>query len=152
MAAESSAGTATSVRRVHCYVVKPNRRRSGGAGRGTRCGRMAAGANRRVVRRSATSAREPVSSPRRQNGRRETYVVDLRPSDLDPYPRLGRDLAAAELWDQSLARSLERGRREKGSRSNVKRRKGTSLALGAAMLAAPVMPAFAGGGSSARGG
>src|SRR3954463_16808319 len=46
-------------------------------------------------RRSATSAREPVSSPRRRNGRRETYVVDLRPSDLDPYPRLGRDLATA---------------------------------------------------------
>src|SRR3954469_23249456 len=103
-------------------------------------------------RRSATSAREPVSSPRRQNGRRETYDVDLRPSDLDPYPRLGRDLGALELWDQPLARSLQRRGLERASRSNVKRRKGTSLAVGAAMLASPVMPAFAGGGSSARGG
>ncbi|MEA2385505.1 MAG: hypothetical protein QOH72_5476, partial [Solirubrobacteraceae bacterium] len=78
--------------------------------------------------------------------------MDLRPSDLDPYPRLGRDLGAPDLWDQSLARSLQRRRLERASRSNVKRRKGTSLAVGAAMLASPVMPAFAGGGSSARGG
>src|SRR3954452_22858820 len=151
MGAQGSGGTATSGRRVHCYVVKPNRRRSGGAGRGTRCGRMAAGANRRVLRRSATSAREPVSSPRRHNGRRETYVVDHRPSDLDPYPRLGRDLATAELWDQSLARSRQRRRLERASRSHRQRRKGTSLAVGAAMLAAPVVPAFAGS-SSGRGG
>src|SRR4051794_21160391 len=101
-------------------------------------------------RRSATSAREPVSSPRRHNGRRETYVVDSRPSDLDPYPRLDRDLAAAEVWDQSLARSRQRRRLEQASRSSRQRRKGTSLAVGAAMLAAPVVPAFAG--SAGRGG
>src|SRR4051794_28371756 len=106
---------------------------------------MAAGANRRVPRRSATSAREPVSSPRRHNGRRETYVVDHRPSDLDPYPRHGRALATLELWEQSLARSRQRRRLEQASRSHRQRRKGTSLAVGAAMLAAPVMPAFAGG-------
>src|SRR3954451_11324881 len=151
MGAQGSGGTATSGRRVHCYVVKPNRRRSGGAGRGTRCGRMAAGANRRVLRRSATSAREPVSSPRRHNGRRETYVVDSRPSDLDPYPRLDRDLAAAELWDQSLARSRQRRRLEQASRSHRQRRKGTSLAVGAAVLAAPVVPAFAGSSGRASG-
>src|SRR3954469_22750915 len=102
-------------------------------------------------RRSATSAREPVSSPRRHNGRRETYVVDLRPSDLDPYPRLDRDLAAAELWDQSLARSRQRRRLEQASRSNRQRRKGTSLAVGAAVLAAPVVPAFAGSSGRASG-
>src|SRR3954468_20859956 len=102
-------------------------------------------------RRSATSAREPVSSPRRHNGRRETYVVDLRPSDLDPYPRLDRDLAAAELWDQSLARSRQRRRRGGGSRSHRQRRKGTSLAVGAAVLAAPVVPAFAGSSGRASG-
>src|SRR3954467_12451010 len=149
MGAQGSGGTATSGRRVHCYVVKPNRRRSGGAGRGTRCGRMAAGANRRVLRRSATSAREPVSSPRRHNGRRETYVVDSRPSDRDPYPRLDRDLAAAELWDQSLARSRQRRRLEQASRSNRQRRKGAALAGGAGMLAGPGVPACAA--SSGRG-
>ena len=79
--------------------------------------------------------------------------MDLRPSDLDPYPRLGRDLAAAELWDQSLARSHQRRRLERVSRSHRQRRKGTSLAVGAAMLAAPVVPAFAGSrGASPRGG
>jgi murein DD-endopeptidase MepM/ murein hydrolase activator NlpD len=72
--------------------------------------------------------------------------VDHRPSDLDPYPRLGRDLAALELWDQSLERSRQRRRLERASRSHRQRRKGTSLAVGAAMLAAPVMPAFAGSG------
>src|SRR4051794_23958374 len=112
---------------------------------------MAAGANRRVPRRSATSAREPVSSPRRHNGRRETYVVDHRPSDLDPYPRHGRALATLELWEQSLARSRQRRRLEQASRSHRQRRKGTSLAVGAAMLAAPVMPAFAGSSGRASG-
>jgi len=77
--------------------------------------------------------------------------VDPRPSDLDPYPRFGRDLAAAELWDQSLARSRQRRRLERSSRSHRQRRKGTSLAVGAAMLAAPVVPAFASS-SSGRGG
>src|SRR3954464_12514197 len=151
MGGQGRGGTPTSVPRGHCYVVKPNRRRSGGAGRGTRCGRMAAGANRRVLRRSATSAREPVSSPRRHNGRRETYVVDSRPSDLDPYPRLDRDPPAAELWDQSLARSRQRRRLEQASRSHRQRRKGTSLAVGAAVLAAPVVPAFAGWSGRASG-
>jgi len=71
--------------------------------------------------------------------------VDHRPSDLDPYPRLGRDLAAGELWAQSLERSRQRRRLERASRSHRQRRKGTSLAVGAAMLASPVVPAFAGG-------
>jgi Meckel syndrome type 1 protein len=70
--------------------------------------------------------------------------VDLRPSDLDPYPRFGRDLATLALWDQSLERSRQRRRLEAASRSNRQRRKGTSIAVGAAMLAAPVVPAFAG--------
>lgn len=70
--------------------------------------------------------------------------MDHRPSDLDPYPRFGRDLGALELWDQSLERSRQRRRLEAASRSHRQRRKGTSLAVGAAMLAAPVVPAFAG--------
>src|SRR4051812_7739844 len=108
---------------------------------------MAAGANRRV----RGVARLPCASPSAHlvgaNGKRETYVVDHRPSDLDPYPRHGRDLATLELWEQSLARSRQRRRLEHASRSHRQRRKGTSLAVGAAMLAAPVMPAFAGGSS-----
>jgi murein DD-endopeptidase MepM/ murein hydrolase activator NlpD len=76
--------------------------------------------------------------------------VDHRPSDLDPYPRIGRDLAAGELWEQSLERSRQRRRLERASRSHRQRRKGTSLAVGAAMLASPVMPAFAG--SAGKGG
>ena len=71
--------------------------------------------------------------------------MDHRPSDLDPYPRFGRDLATLELWDQSLERSRQRRRLEAASRSHRQRRKGTSIAIGAAMLAAPVVPAFAGG-------
>ncbi len=71
--------------------------------------------------------------------------MDHRPSDLDPYPRFGRDLATLELWDQSLERSKQRRRLEAASRSHRQRRKGTSIAVGAAMLAAPVVPAFAGG-------
>jgi murein DD-endopeptidase MepM/ murein hydrolase activator NlpD len=78
--------------------------------------------------------------------------VDHRPSDLDPYPRAGRDLATLDLWDQSLERSRQRRRLEAASRSHRQRRKGTSLAVGAAMLASPVMPAFAGGGSRGSGG
>src|SRR4051812_3230916 len=116
---------------------------------------MAAGANRRV----RGVARLPCASPSAHlvgaNGKRETYVVDHRPSDLDPYPRLGRDLATLELWEQSLARSRQRRRLEQASRGHRQRRKGTSLAVGAAILAAPVMPAFAGGssrGSGASGG
>jgi murein DD-endopeptidase MepM/ murein hydrolase activator NlpD len=53
------------------------------------------------------------------------------------------------LWDQSLVRSRQRRRLERASRSHRQRRKGTSLAVGAAMLAAPVVPAFAS--SSGRG-
>ena len=67
--------------------------------------------------------------------------MDHRPSDLDPYPRVGRDLAALELWEASLERSRQRRRLEAASRSHRQRRKGTSLAVGAAMLAAPVVPA-----------
>ncbi|MEA2284974.1 MAG: hypothetical protein QOJ21_1017, partial [Solirubrobacteraceae bacterium] len=72
--------------------------------------------------------------------------MDTRPSDLDPYPQRGRDLAAEELWDQSRSRSRQRRRLAKAGRSHRQRRKGTSLAVGAAMLASPVMPAFAGSG------
>ena len=61
--------------------------------------------------------------------------MDHRPSDLDPYPRAGRDLAALELWDQSLERSRQRRRLIEKSRSHRQRRKGTSIAVGAAMLA-----------------
>src|SRR3954454_2593828 len=141
------------LRALLCRQAEPapfRGRRAGDPKRPWPQGRIAA-----FVRRSATSAREPVSSPRRQNGRRETCVVDSRPSDLDPYPRFGRDLGAAEVWDQSLARSQQRRRLERVSRSHRQRRKGTSLAVGAAMLAAPVVPAFAasrGGGSAPRGG
>jgi peptidoglycan hydrolase-like protein with peptidoglycan-binding domain len=78
--------------------------------------------------------------------------VDHRPSDLDPYPRTGRDLAAGEVWQQSLERSRQRRRLERASRSHRQRRKGTSLAVGAAMLASPVMPAFAGKGGGRAGG
>ena len=70
--------------------------------------------------------------------------MDHRPSDLDPYPRVGRDLAALDLWEGSLERSRQRRRLLAASRSHRQRRKGTSLAVGAAMLAAPVVPAFAG--------
>jgi hypothetical protein len=80
--------------------------------------------------------------------------VDLRPSDLDPYPLLGRDLAALELWDQSLARSRQRRRLERASRSHRQRARGRRSPWGAAMVAAPVVPAFAGsrgGPSSTRG-
>src|ERR1700754_1458285 len=136
-------------RRALLCVVKPNRRASGSAGRGTRSDLGRRGESPHS-RRSATSAREPVSSPRRRNGRRETYVVDHRPSDLDPYPRAGRDLAALQLWDQSLERSRQRRRLIAKSRSHRQRRKGASVAGGAAMLAAPVVPAFAG--STSRGG
>src|SRR4051812_7673871 len=112
---------------------------------------MAAGANRRV----RGVARLPCASPSAHlvgaNGKRETYVVDHRPSDLDPYPRFGRDLATLELWEQSLSRSRQRRRLEQASRSHRQRRKGTSLAVGAAMVAAPVMPAFAGGSSRGSG-
>src|SRR3954453_6718507 len=137
------------LRALLCRQAEPapfRGRRAGDPKRPWPQGRIAA-----FVRRSATSAREPVSSPRRQNGRRETCVVDSRPSDLDPYPRFGRAPGAAEVWDQSLARSQQRRRLERVSRSHRQRRKGTSLAVGAAMLAAPVVPAFAGS-SSGRGG
>ncbi|MDX6723593.1 MAG: hypothetical protein QOD73_1997 [Solirubrobacteraceae bacterium] len=70
--------------------------------------------------------------------------MDHRPSDLDPYPRAGRDLATLDLWEQSLDRSRQRRRLIKASRSNRQRRKGTSLAVGAAMLASPVVPPLAG--------
>src|SRR5215211_7116869 len=124
----------------------PNRRRSGGAGRGTRGGRRPQG---RIAARCGV-ARLPRASPSAHlagaERKKGDVVVDHRPSDLDPYPRLGRDLAAGELWEQSLERSRQRRRLERASRSHRQRRKGTSLAVGAAMLASPVMPAFAGSG------
>src|SRR4051794_3859015 len=121
---------------------------SGSAGRGNQCGRQAAGANRRVCGVARLPRASPSAHPVGANGRRETHVVDHRPSDLDPYPRTGRDLAQAALWGQSLERSRQRRRLERASRSHRQRRKGTSLAVGAAMLAAPVVPAFAGRGAA----
>src|SRR3954463_13451617 len=56
-----------------------------------------------------------------------------------------------EPWGQSLARSQQRRRLEQASRSHRQRRKGTSLAVGAAVLAAPVVPAFAGSSGRASG-
>jgi murein DD-endopeptidase MepM/ murein hydrolase activator NlpD len=79
--------------------------------------------------------------------------VDPRPSDLDPYPRGGRDLATLEIWEQSLARSRQRRRLHEASRSHRQRRRGTSMAVSAAMLASPMVPlAGAKGSTSARSG
>ena len=74
--------------------------------------------------------------------------MDPRPSDLDPYPRSDRDLAALDLWEQSLERSRQRRRLFEASRRNRQRRRGTSMAVSAAMLASPIVPSLAG----ARGG
>ena len=70
--------------------------------------------------------------------------MDHRPSELDPYPRGGRDLAALDLWERSLERSRQRRRLTEAGRSNRQRRRGTSMAVSAAMLAAPIVPAAGG--------
>jgi murein DD-endopeptidase MepM/ murein hydrolase activator NlpD len=65
--------------------------------------------------------------------------VDLRPSELDPYPRTERDLGSALLWDRSLHRSRRRRMRVRDARRNAPRQKGATLAAGAAILASPVL-------------
>ena len=77
--------------------------------------------------------------------------MDLRPSELDPYPRAQRDLSSALLWDKSLHRSRRRRMRERDARRNAPRQKGVTLAAGAAILASPVLTvASAASASSAR--
>ena len=51
-----------------------------------------------------------------------------------------RDLASAELWDESLARSLRRRQLVPGARRQVKRRKRLSIAVAAATMAGPGTP------------
>src|ERR1700752_3699115 len=86
-------------------------------------------------RRSATSPREPVSSPRRHKRRKGVRSVDARPSELDPYPRSDRDLGSAVLWERSRNRSQRRRERARRARREAPRRKGVTIATGAAILA-----------------
>ncbi len=53
---------------------------------------------------------------------------------------LVRDLGSIELWERSLARSVQRRRLLELGRSARRRRKSASLALSAALAAAPVLP------------
>src|SRR5918999_1085277 len=108
-------------------------------------GRIAVGG-----RRSAISQREPVSSPRRQGERRKGVPsVDVRPSELDPYPRAERDLGSAVLWQRSLHRSKRRRIRQRDARRNAPRQKGATLAAGAAILASPVLSPLTGAAGAA---
>jgi murein DD-endopeptidase MepM/ murein hydrolase activator NlpD len=70
--------------------------------------------------------------------------VDVRPSELDPYPRVERDLASAALWDRSLHRSRRRRVRKQEARRNAPRQKGVTIAAGAAILASPVLSPLGG--------
>jgi hypothetical protein len=74
--------------------------------------------------------------------------VDVRPSELDPYPRAERDLASAALWDRSLHRSRRRRIRKREARRNAPRQKGVTLAAGAAILATPVVSPLSGASAS----
>jgi hypothetical protein len=74
--------------------------------------------------------------------------VDVRPSELDPYPRAERDLASAVLWDRSLHRSRRRRIRKAEARRTAPRQKGATLAAGAAILASPVLGPLAGAASA----
>ena len=77
--------------------------------------------------------------------------MDLRPSELDPYPRAQRDMGSAVLWDKSLHRSRRRRMRVRDARRNAPRQKGVTLAAGAAILASPILTvASAASASSAR--
>ena len=76
--------------------------------------------------------------------------MDVRPSELDPYPRAGRDLGSAVLWERSLHRSQQRRVRALQARRNAPRQKGATLAAGAAILAAPMLNPLSGTASSAR--
>ena len=51
-----------------------------------------------------------------------------------------RDLGVVELWDRSLKRSRHRRRIAEINRRSRRRRKGTSVAVSAALAAGPVMP------------
>jgi Meckel syndrome type 1 protein len=74
--------------------------------------------------------------------------VDSRPSELDPYPRVERDLGSAVLWQRSLHRSNRRRIRARDARRNAPRQKGATLAAGAAILAAPVLSPLTGAASA----
>ena len=74
--------------------------------------------------------------------------MDSRPSELDPYPRTERDLGSAVLWERSLHRSQRRRIRDAQARRNAPRRKGATLAAGAAILAAPTLSPLAGASAS----
>jgi murein DD-endopeptidase MepM/ murein hydrolase activator NlpD len=75
--------------------------------------------------------------------------VDSRPSELDPYPRSERDLSSAVLWERSTNRSQRRRERARRARREAPRRKGVTIAAGAAILASPVLAPLASA-SSAR--
>jgi murein DD-endopeptidase MepM/ murein hydrolase activator NlpD len=74
--------------------------------------------------------------------------VDVRPSELDPYPRADRDLGTAALWERSLHRSHRRRIRKRDARRNAPRQKGATLAAGAAILATPVLSPLTGAASA----
>jgi len=74
--------------------------------------------------------------------------VDVRPSELDPYPGADRDLGSAALWQRSLHRSHRRRIRQRDARRNAPRQKGATLAAGAAILAAPVLSPLTGAASA----
>ncbi len=74
--------------------------------------------------------------------------MDARPSELDPYPRVERDLGSAVLWEKSLHRSHRRRVRQRDARRNAPRQKGATLAAGAAILASPVLTPLMGAASA----
>ena len=74
--------------------------------------------------------------------------MDVRPSELDPFPRTERDLGSAALWDRSLHRSRRRRIRKQDARRNAPRQKGATLAAGAAILASPILSPLAGAASA----
>jgi murein DD-endopeptidase MepM/ murein hydrolase activator NlpD len=74
--------------------------------------------------------------------------VDVRPSELDPYPLAERDLGSAVLWQRSLHRSHRRRIRQRDARRNAPRQKSATLAAGAAILASPVLTPLIGAASA----
>ena len=69
--------------------------------------------------------------------------MDIRPSELDPYPRPRRDLGANDVWERSHRRSVQRRAIKASMRRNAPRRKGATLAAGAAIFASPALGALA---------
>ncbi len=59
---------------------------------------------------------------------------------IDGVPVPVRDLSSPELWDRSLARSRQRRRLTEIARRARRRRKSASLAVSAALVAAPILP------------